>query len=183
MCIRDRAAAIDVLAAIRAFEISRPDRTPPFGTANNIPRAIARRVGANPKHAILSATGGQTNQQLVGEFSRDIAAGDADVAAIVGAEAISTVLALTARGEKPDWSEDIGGDFDNHGFGLEELMEPTLFDHGATGAIPLYAIAENARRAKLGKGLEEYRADIGGLFEPFTRVLSLIHISEPTRPY
>ena len=164
------AAAIDVLAAIRAFEISRPDRTPPFGTANNIPRAIARRVGANPKRAILSATGGQTNQQLVGEFSRDIAAGDADVAAIVGAEAISTVLALTARGEKPDWSEHIGGDFENHGFGLEELMEPTLFDHGATGAIPLYAIAENARRAKLGKGLEEYRADIGGLFEPFTRV-------------
>ena len=164
------AAAIDVLAAIRSFEMSRPDRTPPFGTADNIPHAIARRVGANPKRAILSATGGQNNQQLVGEFSRDIAAGDADVAAIVGAEAISTVLALTARGEKPDWSEDIGGDFDNHGFGLEELMEPTLFAHGATGAIPLYAIAENARRAKLGKGLEEYRADIGRLFEPFTRV-------------
>ena len=164
------AAAIDVLAAIRSFEMSRPDRTPPFGTADNIPRAIARRVGANPQRAILSATGGQNNQQLVGEFSRDIAAGDTDVAAIVGAEAISTVLALTARGEKPDWSEDIGGDFDNHGFGIDELMEPTLFAHGATSAIPLYAIAENARRAKLSKGLEEYRADIGRLFEPFTRV-------------
>ena len=41
----DVASAIDTLAAIRAFEMSRPDRKPPFGAADNVPRAIAKRVG------------------------------------------------------------------------------------------------------------------------------------------
>ena len=164
------APAIDTLAAIRAFEMSRPDRTPPFGAPDNVPRALAKRVGASPERAILTTTGGQTNQQLVGEFAAAIAAGASRCAVIVGAEAISTVLALSAKGEKPDWSEAIGGEFEDQGFGTGELMEPALFAHGATGAIPLYALAENARRAKLGLGLEQYRLEIGKLFAPFTRI-------------
>ena len=164
------AEAIDTLAAIRAFEMSRPDRAPPFGGSDNVPRSFARRVGADPERAILSTTGGQYNQKLVGEFAADIAAGRSQCAAIVGSEAISTVLALSAKGEKPDWSEEVGGDLEDRGFGLEGMLEPALFAHGATGAIPLYAIAENARRAKLGKGLDAYRHDIGVLFEPFTRI-------------
>jgi acetyl-CoA C-acetyltransferase len=164
------AGAIDTLAAIRAFEMSRPDRKPPFGAANNVPRAIAKRVGANPARAILTTTGGQTNQQLVGEFATAIAAGTSQCAVIVGSEAISTVLALSAKGEIPDWSEEIEGDFEDQGFGVEELMEPVLFAHGASGAIPLYALAENARRHKLGMGLEDYRLEIGKLFAPFTHV-------------
>jgi acetyl-CoA C-acetyltransferase len=166
----DVAAAMDTLAAIRAFEMSRPDRKPPFGAASNVPRAIANRVGANPARAILTTTGGQTSQQLVGEFARNIASGESECAVIAGSEAISTVLALSAKGEKPDWSEEVAGDFEDQGFGVDGLMEPSLFAHGATGAIPLYALAENARRAKLGKGLEEYRRDIGELFAPFTKV-------------
>ncbi len=164
------ADAIDTLAAIRAFEMSRPDRVPPFGAASNVPRALASRVGANPARAILTTTGGQTNQQLVGEFARAIAAGESQCAVIVGSEAISTVLALSAKGEKPDWSEEVAGDFEDQGFGVEELLEPALFAHGANGAIPLYALAENARRAKLGLGLDGYRQEIGKLFAPFTRV-------------
>jgi acetyl-CoA C-acetyltransferase len=166
----DVAGAIDTLAAIRAFEMSRPDRKPPFGAANNVPRAIAKRVGAEPARAILTTTGGQTNQQLVGEFASAIAAGASHCAVIVGSEAISTVLALSAKGEIPDWSEDVPGDFEDQGFGVEELLEPALFMHGASGAIPLYALAENARRHRLGMGLEDYRLEIGRLFAPFTRV-------------
>ncbi len=164
------ADAIDTLAAIRAFEMSRPDRKPPFGAANNVPRAIAKRVGADPKRAILTTTGGQTNQQLVGEFAAAIAAGESRCAVIVGSEAISTVLALSAKGEIPDWSEEVPGTFEDQGFGVDELLEPILFMHGASGAIPLYALAENARRHRLGMGLEEYRLQIGKLFAPFTRV-------------
>jgi len=164
------AQAIDTLAAIRAFEISRPDRKPPFGTASNIPRAMGKRVGANPKRAILTPTGGQTNQQLIGEFASAIAAGESQCAAIVGAEAISTVLALMAKGEKPDWSEQVEGDCEDQGYGVEQLLEPSLMQHGAIGAIPIYALAENARRAKLGLSLEQYRQKIGELFEPFTKI-------------
>ncbi len=164
------AGALDTLAAIRAFEMSRPGKEPPFGAPDNVPGAIAKRVGANPARQILTTTGGQTNQKLVGEFARDIASGACECAAIVGAEAISTVLALTAKGETPDWSEEIGGEFEDQGFGLDGMIEPALFAHGAGGAIPLYAIAENARRHALGKSLDEYRRDIGELFAPFTKV-------------
>ncbi|MEL6876784.1 MAG: acetyl-CoA acetyltransferase [Pseudomonadota bacterium] len=166
----DVALAIDTLAAIRAFEMSRPDRKPPFGASDNVPRSFAKRVGADPERAILSTTGGQYNQHLVGEFAHAIASGGSECAAIVGSEAISTVLALSAKGETPDWSEEIGGQLEDRGFGNEGLMEMGLFAHGATGAIPLYAIAENARRAKTGKSLDEYRRDIGELFAPFTTV-------------
>ncbi|MFL0357676.1 acetyl-CoA acetyltransferase [Erythrobacter sp. GH1-10] len=174
------ADAIDTLAAIRAFEMSRPDRKPPFGAPDNVPGAIAKRVGASPERLILTTTGGQTNQQLVGEYASAVAAGESQCAVIVGAEAISTVLALSAKGEKPDWSEEIGGRFEDQGFGVEELMEPALFAHGATGAIPLYALAENARRHRLGKSLDEYRLDIGTLFEPFTKVAAAnLHAAAP----
>lgn len=164
------AQAIDTLAAIRAFEMSRPGREPPFGTANNIPRAMAGRVGANPARAILTTTGGQTNQQMLGQFASAIATGTIECAAIVGAEAISTALALAANGETPDWSEQIQGDFEDQGYGIAKLLEPALFQHGAVGAIPLYALAENARRARLDLDLEAYRLEIGKLFAPFTRV-------------
>ena len=164
------APAIDTLACIRQFEISRADRDPPFGGPDNRPRAIARRVGADPRRAILSTTGGQTNQQLLGEFATAIAAGESEVAVVVGSEAISTALALAAKGESPDWSEEVGGELEDHGFGVEGLLEMDLFAHGATGAIPLYALCENARRAELGKNVDGYRRDIGELFEPFTKV-------------
>ncbi|MEO0463891.1 MAG: acetyl-CoA acetyltransferase [Pseudomonadota bacterium] len=164
------AQAIDTLAAIRAFEMSRPGKQPPFGTASNIPRAMGNRIGANPARAILTTTGGQTNQQLVGKFASAIAEGESQCAAIVGAEAISTALALAAKGETPDWSEEVDGDYEDMGFGVEGLMEPALFAHAATGAIPLYALAENARRNRLGQSLEKYRREIGELFAPFTRV-------------
>lgn len=164
------AGAIDTLVAIRQFEMSRPGRDRPFGGADNVPLALATRVGANPARNILSTTGGHANQQLLGEFAADIVACKIECAAIVGSEAISTSLALAAKGETPDWSEEVGGEFEDRGYGVDGLLEPELMAHGATGAIPLYALCENARRARLGKGLEDYRHDIGELFAPFTRV-------------
>ncbi len=167
------ADAIDTLAAIRAFEMSRPGKEPPFGAPDNIPGALAQRVGASPAKLILSPTGGQTNQQYVGEFAAAVAAGESDCAVIVGSEVISTALALGKQGKILDWSEEIGGEFEDRGFGLDGMMEMALFAHGASGAIPLYAIAENARRAKLGKSLDEYRGDIGELFAPFSKVAAV----------
>ena len=41
-------------------------------------------------------------------------------AVVVGSEAISTALALAAKGETPDWSEDIGGEYEDQGFGIED---------------------------------------------------------------
>ena len=164
------AKAIDVLAAIRQFEISSPIAEAPFGNSDNVPRSIARRVGADPARAILEVVGGQGPQKLVGELASEIAGGRSDCAAIVGSEAISTMLALQASGKTPDWSEAVGGELDDRGYGMKGLIDRELIAHGLGAPIPGYALLENARRARLGLSLDGYRAIIGELFASFSQV-------------
>ncbi len=167
---RKLAPALDTIAAIRQFEISGTRFAPVFGCANNPPRAIGRRVGANPQRAILEIVGGQGPQRLVGELAAEIAAGRSQLAAVVGSEAISTVRALTSRGATRDWSETRRGTLEDRGYGHEGVYDATLVRHGAGTPIASYALAENVRRERLGLTLDQYREKIGGLFSPFTKV-------------
>src|SRR5687768_9302685 len=47
------ASAIDTVAGVRQFEISTPGARAPLGKSSNYPRSVARRVGADPRRAIL----------------------------------------------------------------------------------------------------------------------------------
>jgi acetyl-CoA C-acetyltransferase len=165
----DLAAHIQVIAAIRQFEVSGPRAVAPFGRADNFPRAVARRIGADPARAILEPVGGQGPQHLVNEFAQAIGAGETDLVLLCGSEAISTVRHLTARGESRDWSETIGGELEDRGFG-EALMTADLPRHGARTPISVYAMFENARRARLGMNRADYAREMGRLFAPFTQV-------------
>ncbi len=167
---RSLGAALDTIAAIRQFEISGTRYGAPFGHANNPPRAVARRAGANPARAILEIVGGQGPQKLVGELAAEIAAGRSKLAAVVGSEAISTTRALTSRGEQRDWSETRRGTIEDRGYGHDGVYDLTLLKHGAGTPIASYAFAENVRRERLGLSLQEYRDEIARLFAPFTRV-------------
>jgi acetyl-CoA C-acetyltransferase len=124
--------ALDTLVGIRQFEQSATRYSAPFGCADNVPRAIARRVGARPVHAIHEVVGGDRPQRLIGELAVEIAAGRSKVAAIAGAEALSTMRALLARGEKRDWSEHRRGDEEDRGPGLEGELADT--GHGVLAA-------------------------------------------------
>jgi len=163
------ASKIDVVAAIRQFEISLPRAVAPFGRADNFPRAVARRLGADPRRAILEPVGGQGPQHLVNEFARAIGAGQAGMVLLCGAEAISTVRQLTSRGETRDWSETLGPDMEDRGLG-DPLLTPDLARHGARIPITVYALFENARRARLGLSRADYALEMGRLFAPFTKV-------------
>ena len=166
----DVTQAIDTICAIRQFEISYTEAVAPFGKSDNPPRSIGKRVGANPKRAILEIAGGQANQKMVGELASDIAQGSSEVAVIAGSEAISTVRRLVEQGDFPDWSEQVGGQLEDRGYGLEWANEPQLTLHGGRRPIEGYALADNARRARLGLSLDEYRLKIGELFAPFSKV-------------
>lgn len=164
------ASAIDVIAAIRQFEISTPGAVAPFGRADNLPRAIGRRIGATPVQAILEVTGGQGPQHLVNELAHKIADGTVSMALLAGAEAMSTVRHLSQTGETRDWSESVGGQIEDRGYGLEGLITGELIRHGLRTPIQIYALFENARRARLGQDREAYRLKMGKLFAPFTNV-------------
>ncbi len=166
----DLPAAIDTICAIRQFEISYPEAVAPFGRSDNPPRSIGKRVGARPTRAILEVAGGQGSQKMVGELASEIARGQCEVAAIAGSEAVSTVLSLLKKGERPDWSETVGGEIEDRGFGMDWTLDHWYEAHGGRKPIEGYALAENARRARLGLSLEDYRLKVGELFEPFTKV-------------
>ena len=165
----DLAAAIEVLAAIRQFEVSGPKVVAPFGKADNFPRAVARRIGADPARAILEPVGGQGPQHLINEFAQAIGRGEMGLALICGSEAISTVRHLMSKGESRDWTETIGGQLEDRGFG-PALMTADLARHGARTPINLYAMFETARRGRLGASRADYALEMGRLFAPFTEV-------------
>ena len=160
---------VSTIAAIRQFEVSWPGAAAPFGRADNFPRAVARRIGADPATAILEPTGGQGPQHLVNEFANAIGAGKTDLVLLCGAEAISTARHLAGRGEVRDWSESIGGQLEDRGYG-DLGISVDLVRHGARSAISLYALFENARRARLGMHRSDYALEMGRLFAPFTEV-------------
>ena len=160
---------VEMIAAIRQFEVSGPRSVAPFGRADNFPRAVGRRIGADPARAILEPVGGQGPQHLVNELAQAIGAGELGMALICGSEAISTVRHLTARGEQRDWTETVGGQLEDRGLGAR-LTTPDLSRHGARSAISCYALMENARRARLGLSRADYALEMGRLFAPFTEV-------------
>jgi acetyl-CoA C-acetyltransferase len=160
---------VGVIATVRQFETSGPRAVAPFGRADNFPRAVAKRIGAAPARAILEPVGGQGPQHLVNEFANAIATGEADMVLLAGAEAISTQRHLIARGQTRDWAEEEGGQLEDRGYG-ETLAGSDLPRHGARTAISLYALFENARRARTGLSRPDYALEMGRLFAPFTQI-------------
>jgi acetyl-CoA C-acetyltransferase len=164
------AARIDTVAGIRQFEISVPGARAPLGKSDNYPRSVAQRISAEPRRAILEVGGGQGPQHLVTELAADIAAGRSRVALAFGSEAISTARALADAAERPDFAEHAEGDLEDRGYGLAGLVSMEATNHGLRDAPSQYALAENARRARLGLSRADYAARMGELFAPFTRV-------------
>jgi len=164
------AAAIGTVAGVRQFETSNPAARAPLGRSDNYPRSVAARIGATPARAVLEVVGGQAPQHLLNEFTGVIAGGGDDVVLLAGSEAISTIEHYAGAEDRPDFTEHAGGSLEDRGYGLRGLVSMHLAAHGLTDAPSQYALAENARRARLGQTREQYAAAMGALFEPFTRV-------------
>ncbi|MBO0852632.1 MAG: acetyl-CoA acetyltransferase [Nocardia sp.] len=162
-------AAVELIAGVRQFEISAPVRAP-LGKSDNYPRSVALRLGIEPARAVLEVVGGQGPQKLITEFAGEIAAGRMESALITGSDAISTERYWAGRDDKPDFTEVVGGQLDDRGFGYESFVDENLIRHSVMGAPTQYALLENARRARLGLSPADYRLRMGELFAPFTSV-------------
>jgi acetyl-CoA C-acetyltransferase len=176
------AAAVDTVAGIRQFENSTPGARAPLGRSDNYPRSVAGRVGANPARAVLEVSGGQGPQHLVNEFAAAIAAGHGDVVLLFGSEAISTIERESRADEdgRPDFTEHAEGSLEDRGYGLKGLVSRHLAAHGLTDAPSQYALIDNARRARLNQGRQQYAEAMGALFAPFTKVAAANpHASAP----
>lgn len=164
------AKAIEVFAGLRQFEICTPFADPPLGASDNYLRSVAQRVGADPVRAVLEPIGGNGPQKVMTEFAGAIAAGDIEVALVVGSEPGSTAKYFSGRDDKPDFTEKVGGQLEDRGYGFEQYMSDYTVAHGLTGAPVQYGLLDNARRAERGAGVADYRREMAELFAPFSAV-------------
>ncbi len=163
------AEAIDVIAAVREME-NMPHVPSPLGRSNNYPRSVARRVGLTPERVLVEVVGGQSPQSLVIEHAEEIAKGGADCVLVVGAEATSTARHFADRDDKPDFGEEVNSQLDDRGPHFEDFIDMTMVRHRLTSMPAAYALAENARRNRLGVSVDDHRRAMGRLFAPFTEV-------------
>ncbi|MDQ2797024.1 MAG: acetyl-CoA acetyltransferase [Actinomycetota bacterium] len=164
------AAEIDVVAAVRQFEIGSPIGFAPLGRSNNYPRSVAARLDALPTRAVIEISGGQSPQHLVNEFAASIAEGEARTVLLVGAEAISTARHLAAAPDRPDFTEHVDGDVEDRGYGIQGLVTKHMVDHGLRAPVAHYALLENARRAARRASKADYVREMAELFAPFSTV-------------
>ncbi|MEH3130180.1 MAG: acetyl-CoA acetyltransferase [Mycolicibacterium neoaurum] len=164
------ASAIEVFVGLRQFEICTPFSQAPLGCSDNYPRSVAARIGADPARAVLEPLGGHGSQKVTTEFAGVIAAGDAEVVLVLGSENGSTLRYFAGRDDKPDHSETVGGQLEDRGYGFDQYMNEYTATHGLTGAPVQYGLLDNARRARLGVTVADYRRQMAELFAPFSEV-------------
>ena len=128
---------------------------------------LSERLGAAPARRRYSGIGGSVPMLLAAEAAREIMTGDLDLALLVGAEALATVRRLKKAGEKPQWSFKPA---EKRPFPMDMQFHPSEISHQVFEAYLTFALFDNARRAHLGRGLDEHRAALGRLMAPMTEV-------------
>ena len=156
-------AALAAAGTVRIGRVSFVNTLSPTGRAPA--SALAARLGVAGATCETTVIGGNTPQALVTRAAADIAAGRLDATLIAGAESMRSVKA-GHRAPPPDTRADpdaVHGE-DRPGVGAAE---------GAVGLfLPahLYAMFDSAMAARHGRTLDEHRAVLGRLLEPFAAV-------------
>ncbi|CAA0081718.1 acetyl-CoA acetyltransferase [Zhongshania aliphaticivorans] len=159
---------IDTIAFVRGFVDSVPGGKGPFGGSNNVPRSLAKRIGANPQRAIYGREGGHSPQRFVNEFAEKIAAGEMNLGLIAGAEATGIMKQAGRAGLVLDWSETVDGDLDDRG--CHWLFTQHEVAHGITFPTQVYPLLEHAWRARHKLSVAEHRELASRLFSKFSDI-------------
>jgi len=131
------------------------------------PGRVAERVGLSPTRRHYSGLGGTVPLQLLGAAAARIVAGESDVEAVVGAEALDTKRRLKKVGRKPDWSH---RNPQRRGFPLEAPFHPAEVAHEVFQAWLTFAVRDVARRARTNVEPGEHRRRLGELLAPMSEV-------------
>jgi acetyl-CoA C-acetyltransferase len=134
---------------------------------------LGRRLGLDPKRTVLSTVGGNSPQLLVNTLAPAIAAGDANVVLLGGAECVytrwrarrepRTTLAWTVADDPP--CPEVVGD-PRPGSSQYEMA------HLAIAPTQVYPLFETALRHAAGRSVGEHQVAISELYEGFAAVAS-----------
>ena len=128
---------------------------------------LSERIGASPRVGAYSGIGGTVPQVLVSHAAGDILAGRLDLSLVVGAEALASRRRLKKAGTKPSWRFPPA---EKRPFPFDLPFHPGEVAHNIFEAWLTFAMFDNAHRAHLGTGLDDYRRELGELLSPMTAV-------------
>ncbi|HEY1631588.1 MAG TPA: acetyl-CoA acetyltransferase [Rhizomicrobium sp.] len=166
--------ALDTVSVVRFTADSPGDQGRlPKRMFRNPPASLASHLGATPRRAFYTATGGNTPQWLVNRTAEEIANGECDVALLAGAEYIASLLAAMKQGVDLGWQNerDPGSDpeeIGNQRAGVNDYERA----YGLAFPVNAYPLFENAIRGQKHRSPEAHLKWLGEFFSPFTRVAS-----------
>ena len=161
-------AAIDTIAVGRTNEDSVPFGYP-HGQNTNLPGTIARDLKIKPRHAFYEISGGQSAQKLVSEMAARIYAGEADVALVVGGEAIGAGRLAKKKNIKIDWADGDALPFEERTADVRMLTRAEI-KHGMVVPAYFYGLMENAIAHREGHSRTQHRQAMARLFARFSTV-------------
>lgn len=162
------ADAIDTVVVVRTVADS-GGRVLAKSRCANPPGTLAARLGLKARRHIYSSVGGNQAQGLVNEFAKVVFEGDAEVVLLSGAEAIAAQKLALRRGMELDWSESVGGDMEDRGFGAP-LLSSYEITNGLGAPTQTYPAFENALRTRFGLDMQAHRHLMSEIWAPFSRV-------------
>ncbi|MET0954074.1 MAG: hypothetical protein ABWX57_12340 [Aeromicrobium sp.] len=139
-------------------------------TYADVAASVAGRIGALGATGTVSEAGGHQPVAVLSGLAASIAAGDSDLALVVGGEAQSSLELLGAAKDPalaPGWSHEPGGPgtFSRAVGGTERM-----WDLGLVGPIRIYPLWENRLRHDLGQTLAESQAWSGRMYARFSEI-------------
>jgi acetyl-CoA C-acetyltransferase len=166
--------ALDTVAVVRFTADSPGDQGRlPKRMFRNPPLSLANHLGAAPRRALYSATGGNTPQWLVNRTAEEIANGECEVALLAGAEYIATLLGAMKQGFDLGWDKeaDPGRDPDEIG---DQRAGTTAYEraYGLHFPVNTYPLFENAIRGQKKRTPDAHLKWLGKFFSPFSKVAS-----------
>ncbi|MCS5637900.1 MAG: acetyl-CoA acetyltransferase, partial [Myxococcota bacterium] len=137
--------------------------------STNPPEGLALELGIAPRRKVMTRVGGEMPLVLVNELASCIAAGQSEVALVLGVNPLASMMKARKTGVDLDWLD--------RGEGEPELMgttepgaHPREVQHGLAMPPQIYPLLEHALRGRRGLSLEAHAANLGALMAPFTRV-------------
>lgn len=129
---------------------------------------LNQRFGASAATG-LSTDGGNTPQSLVNEACKRIAAGEANVVLIAGAEGIWSRRRARRRNERIPYTDQADAVPDEV-LGRDVVMNHKVeVERGLSNPINLYPVFESAFRASRGETVDEHRDRLAAMWEKFNQ--------------
>ena len=162
---------IDALAVV-GFTVDAPGGLErlQFPRLKNPPKSLAKRLGANPSHAVYSHMGGNSSQQVINHLCERISKGESELALAVGAEFLGSLMKRLRTGAPfpPDYGDDETDAPERIG-DPRPGVSPQEAAHGLNFPVNTYPLFENALRARDGRSIEDHQKRLGALFSAFTQ--------------